>query len=192
MLEFLQSMALDPTSMTDTTSLLGPILALSVAFLIIALIILVAIYIYLSLAFLKIGRKVGLSEGVAGLAWIPFLGPMIITYLASGMHWWSWIVLSIGLMIPVVNILVLIFAVVITTYWMWKTFIAVGRPGWWSLIAPIGYVLGFLIGLASGTVGAIICLLAGVAHLVLIGIAAWGSAPTATKPAMKPVRPMKK
>ncbi len=191
MLEFLQSMALDPTTLGDTTSLLGPLLAVGIAFLVIALIVLIAIYVYLALAFLKIGRKVGLSENIAGLAWVPFLGPTLVSYMASGMHWWPWVV-SLGLIVPILNFGVILFFLIMGIIWMWKTFVAVGRPGWWSLIAPIGGGIGIFLGLASSVVGGIVNLIVGIAYLVLVGIAAWGSTQPVAKPAMKLMKPMKK
>lgn len=192
MFKFLQNLALNQMSdITDTGALLGPILALGIAILVVVLIALIAIYIYFALAFLKIARKVGLSENVAGLAWVPFIGPMLVSYIVSGMHWWPWIVL-LGLIIPILNIGVIMFLAVISIIWMWKTFEAVGRPGWWSLVVPMGGLIGFLLTFASPVLGVIINLIAGVAYLVFIGIAAWGSgAQQAVKPA-KPVKLIKK
>jgi uncharacterized membrane protein YhaH (DUF805 family) len=175
---------------------------------VIALIVFIAVYVYLALAFLKIGKKAGLEENAAGLSWIPFFGPIVVTYLVSGMHWWPWIVISIGMMILLVLVNIGVFSFFLGTifygivgvflllgtiiYWMWKTFAAVGKPGWWALIAPIG-VIGGLISLASPIVGGIINLIAGIAFLVLLGIAAGSSGGQEVKPIVKPAgKPMAK
>jgi len=69
----------------------GGLLALIAGILIFVILIAIALYIYSSLAFMAIGRKAKLSA--PGLAWIPGVGPFIISFQASKMHWWPWLLL---------------------------------------------------------------------------------------------------
>lgn len=128
------------------------------AFIILAILILVALYVYLSFAFMAIAKKRKLSS--PWLAWIPGFGPLIISYRISKMHWWPWLML-IGFAIPFVGIICAIIFSVYAIIWMWKTFQAMHRPGWWALVS-IGAMIPF-IGFVFGIV-----------YLVLIGVAAWG------------------
>ncbi|MBU0957207.1 MAG: DUF805 domain-containing protein [Nanoarchaeota archaeon] len=139
------------TAAIDTGMFAGLFAALA-AFMILFLLIGIGIWIYLSLAFMKIGKK--LKQSSPGLAWIPGIGPAIIAFRGAKMHWWPWLLL-IGMIIPFVNIVAGILFVIFNYIWLWKTFEAIGKPGWWPLIALIPLV------------GPII-------YLILLGIAAWG------------------
>ncbi|MEM4330939.1 MAG: hypothetical protein QW273_02940 [Candidatus Pacearchaeota archaeon] len=125
--------------------------------LILLLVLFIAVYIYLGFAFSAIGRKAKLKT--PNLAWIPFVGPLIIAFQISKMHWWPWLLL-IGIIIPIVNILVLLAFTVFATIWQWKMFVAIGKPGWWALIDLGGFI-------------PFIGVLFTIAQLVLYGIAAW-------------------
>lgn len=145
--------------------LLGAYIAMFAGFMIVAFILAIAGYIYLSLAFMKISQKANLTS--PALAWIPGVGPLIQMYRISGMHWWPWLLLAVPLIafpvmfIPIIGILAsIIYFVAILTFavfviiWMWKTFEAVNKPGWWVLL-----------GLIPG--------IGGLISLILIGVAAW-------------------
>jgi len=136
------------------------LLALGAAMLAVVTVVMIALYIYLGFAFSAIGKKAKLKSAM--LAWIPFIGPLIVTYQISKMHWWPWLLL-IGFFIPYLNFACMLVFGVYGFIWMWKTFEAVKRPGWWALIAlgQIIPIIGFLFGLA---------------YLALIGIAAWAKA----------------
>jgi len=121
--------------------------ALVAAFFVVFLIVGIILYVYLSFAFMAIGKKARLQS--PGLAWIPFVGPGIIAYQASKMHWWPWL-LIIGFFIPFVNIVANIAFAVYMVIWQWKMFEVINKPGWW----------------------AILCLIPGV-NLVMYGVAAW-------------------
>ncbi len=148
--QFLQTATLG----TDYGSLASAFLALGIFIIIILLGLIAIFYVYMSLAYMAIGRKAGLKS--PGLAWIPFIGPQIISFQASKMHWWPWL-LYIMFFIPFVNIAVAIVLVVYSVIWHWKMFEAIGKPGWWAIL-----------------------LLLPVVGLVMIGIAAWGKSESAT------------
>lgn len=116
------------------------------------LIVGIAVWVYMSLAFRAIAIKN--KQSSPDLAWIPGVGPLIIAFRASNMHWWPWLLL-IGYIVPIIGILALIVFVVYAMIWQWKLFEAIGKPGWWVLMSLIP-VLG------------------GIVYLILLGIAAWG------------------
>ncbi|MFP4568307.1 MAG: hypothetical protein ACLFN8_05170 [Candidatus Woesearchaeota archaeon] len=126
--------------------------ALAAGMLVFLIIALIGIYVYTSFAFMKIGQKAKLKT--PELAWIPGVGPTILAYQSSKMHWWPWLLL-IAIIIPFLNILAMLTFAVFSYIWMWKLFENINKPGWWPLL-----------GLIPG-VGAII-------FLIIIGLAAWG------------------
>jgi hypothetical protein len=128
---------------------LGALAGILAAFMVVFAIVGVVLWIFLSLAFMKIAKRLG--QSMPGLAWIPGIGPLIVAYRASGMHWWPWLLL-IGYVIPLVNFIFAIAFAVFSIIWMWKMLEALGRPGWWAILIAIIPVV----------------------NLILIGIAAWG------------------
>lgn len=138
----------DPASM----GALGGLAAMIAAFAALFFVIGVVLYIYMSLAFMAIAKKVGYKP--AGIAWIPVIGPALIASNTAEMHWWP-ILLMIGFFIPFLNIICTIAFAIFWFIWMWKTFEAVDKPGWWVLLNLIPFVGGLI-------------------FLILLGIAAWG------------------
>lgn len=130
---------------------IGLFFGLLLAYLIFMIIIYIAIYIYTSLAYMKLAKKTNTEP--AWLAWIPIANLYLHSKMA-GMHWWPMLLL-IGLVIPFVNFAVMIVLIVFIVIWNWKIFEKVGRPGWWAIFMIVPFV------------GTII-------FLVLLGIAAWG------------------
>lgn len=128
------------------------LLALSAGLLVFGFLILIGVYIYTSFAFMKIGQKAKLQT--PELAWIPGVGPLILAYQSSKMHWWPWLLL-IGFIIPVLGFFAMIAFAVFGYIWMWKLFENINKPGWWPLLALIPIVGGII-------------------YLILIGLAAWG------------------
>jgi hypothetical protein len=140
-----------------------------IVFLGIILFIYLLLYIYTSIAYMKIAKKLGTER--AWLAWIPVGNLLLLSQMAQ-MHWWP-----ILLIIPVIalfsfmmivasEIIFIAFFVVsiigiIILYvhwfiWHWKMYERLGRPGWWSLMYLIPYA-GIIL------------------YSVLLGIAAFGN-----------------
>jgi hypothetical protein len=128
------------------------------------LVIFLSLWLYFSFAYMAIAKKT--NQNMPGLAWIPLIGPGLIASKAAKMHWWP-IILSVGFFSyfiylfliynPIIIILGYLSIIVYSIFfiiWMWKTFEAVGKPGWWVLLIFIPFV-GSLI------------------YLILLGIAAW-------------------
>lgn len=151
-------MALDLTSLNLTSETLESSPEFMVAFLaflagiiVLVAIVSIGIYIYTSFAYMAIGRKAKLNA--PGLAWIPGVGPLIVAFQTSKMHWWPWLLL-IGFLIPFVNFIAPLVFAVFAIIWQWKMLEAIKKPGWWILLVLIPG-LGILI------------------WLILLGIAAW-------------------
>lgn len=127
------------------------ILAIIGAVLLVLIPILIAIYIYTSLAYRAIAKKTKTKR--SWLAWVPVGRYFLIADMAQ-MPWWP-ILLIIGFFIesasPIFQIAFSVFFVI----WLWKIFERLGRPGWWALLIIIPFV-------------------GGIVFLVLLGIAAWG------------------
>jgi hypothetical protein len=135
-------MALGEMYTADTAGLIALIMGMILLFVIIAIVL----YIYSSFAFMAIGKKAKLKS--PGLAWIPAVGPTIISYQTSKMHWWPWL-LIIGMFIPVIGFLFSITFAVFVVIWEWKMFERVKRPGWWALLCLIPVVNLVLYGIAA-------------------------------------------
>lgn len=127
-------------------SAMGGLFALAIGLVIFVIAVMIALYIYMSLAFTAIARKAKLSS--PGIAWIPGVGPIIIAFRASEMHWWPWLLL-IGCFIPIVNIFAGIAFTVFTIIWMWKMFEEIKKPGWWTILMLIPVVNLVMIGIAA-------------------------------------------
>ncbi len=118
----------------------------------ILIIIAIAIYVYLSLATMRLAKKTQTKYG--WLAWIPLANFYLYSQMA-GMHWWP-IFLLAGMFIPYIGFLSLIAFTVFNFIWFWKIFEKVGKPGWWILFSLIPSA-GWLI------------------TLILLGVAAWSA-----------------
>ncbi len=140
------------------TGALSMLLSFILAMLLFLIILEIAIYIYSSFAFMAIGKKAGHPK--PGIAWIPIIGKPLLTAKIAKMSWWP-ILLLLGYFftyIPVFGVYItyafFIGFSIFSIIWMWKTYEAVGKPGWWSLMVLVP-VAGFLM------------------YFILIGVAAW-------------------
>lgn len=178
------------------TNLLGAFVGIFIVF----ILILFALYLYSSAAYSKIGRKAGLNS--PGIAWMPGLGWLAVIFESSKMHWWPFLIMVCGFLLGYILILsvlivgaimailggailfaTMIFWLVITTIWHWKTYKTVGKPGWWILVPILATIIGLVlafIGASANTpvvsiFGIIMIIIGAVIHLILIGIAAWSN-----------------
>jgi uncharacterized membrane protein YhaH (DUF805 family) len=147
---------------------LGALLGIFLGFAILFFVISLAVYVYTALAFMKLAKKTNTPNG--WMAWIPIVNLFLISKMAK-MHWWPILLLIIPLLVGIISpflgetvatilgLLVFVSYLVLIVFafiWQWKVFEAVGRPGWWVLLAIIPFV-GTLI------------------YLILLGVAAWGN-----------------
>lgn len=114
------------------------------------LIVLVAAYIFTSLAFYTIGKKLKYKQ--PWLAWIPIVNMAMVLEI-GGFHW-AWIFL---MLIPILGWIPL---GVLTLISMWRIFEKRNYPGWLCLVyllSPIPF-LGWV---------------ANIAGIVILGLVAW-------------------
>ena len=125
----------------ENLALGGSLVALILEALALFFVLFIVMWVYMGLTFSAMARKARLKS--PGLAWIPFVGPAIISFQASKMHWWPWLLL-IGFVIPAISGLASLAFMVFFVIWQWKLFEAIKRPGWWALlclITPVNFVL---------------------------------------------------
>lgn len=143
---FLQTATLGNAGMSS-------IIGLVLGFLAVMAVVSFALYIYMALAFMAIGKKA--KDPLYGLAWIPGLGASLIAFRASKMHWWPWLLLASMLIvwIPVIGSIVYFLAMmtfaVYNIIWLWKMFEAIDKPGWWAILLLIPIVNFIIMGIAA-------------------------------------------
>jgi uncharacterized membrane protein YhaH (DUF805 family) len=191
---------------SDGGSTFSEVIEQSIGIVIVLILVLFGIYIYFSIAYSKIGEKAKL--GSPGIAWMPRFGKLAIIFESSKMHWWPFLMMIIGIILGFIVVMfgleskialyigigILIVTIVVFSImaiiWHWKTYEAVGRPGWWILVPIISFIVSCVLALigsktmifAISIAGIIISSLGFIAHLVLIGIAAWGEGENRTSP----------
>ncbi|MGV8151840.1 MAG: hypothetical protein ACP5OG_02070 [Candidatus Nanoarchaeia archaeon] len=133
---FLESLTMDPNALASG-AMAGGLVAFIMAMLGVFIVIGIAIYLFTSFAFMSIAKKARYSS--PGLAWIPIVGPAIIASSVAKMHWWP-ILFLIGFWIPGIGGLFSLAFTVFFIIWMWKTFEAIKKPGWWAIMLLIPIV----------------------------------------------------
>lgn len=120
-----------------------------------------AVYIYTSFAFMAIAKKARHKK--PWLAWIPFIGKPILTSQIAKMNWWPILLLIIpaialltlpfsllfSIVLFIISIPFVITFAVFYIIWQWKTFEAVGHPGWFVLFIFINIVYLVFLGIVA-------------------------------------------
>lgn len=145
---FLESLSLGEGFLAGFTG--GAAVATLVALGVLAIVFVVAIYIYVAWALMVIGQKLNYKR--AWLAWIPFANISMVLQL--GNFHWAWVFL---ILIPIVGWIAL--AVLVIISW-WRIFEKRGHPGALALL-----ILGTFVPYLS--------VVFYIAFLVVIGIVAW-------------------
>jgi len=108
--------------------------------------LMIAVYIYTSLVYVKIAKKINIKP--TGIAWIPVVGPALISAKIAKAPWWP-ILLLIGIFVPILSMAAAVAFTVFFTIWSWKMFEKLRRPGWWALLCLISPVNLVLLGIAA-------------------------------------------
>jgi len=140
---FLETLTMDPAS---AALISGGLIAFIMGMLVFVLIASVALWLYSSFVFMAIAKKAKYAS--PGLAWIPVVGPLIVTNQISGMPWWP-ILLIIGCFIPFVGGLFSIAVMIFFIIWLYKTFEKIGKPGWWAVLMIVPVVNLIMLGIAA-------------------------------------------
>ena len=107
--------------------------------LLILLLVVLALYVYTSLALMFIARRTNTPN--AWLAWIPIANVYLLTQIAQVSGWWTLAVL-IGA-IPILGFIVL---TGLSLWWFWRVAERVGMPGWTGLLMIIPVVNLIMLG----------------------------------------------
>lgn len=124
-------------------------------------VLILAIYIYSSFAFMAIAKKA--KHPKPWLAWIPWIGKPLLTSQIAKMHWWPilfiipmFVALTFLPVAPILSIILIILAIpfsivlfVFYIIWQWKTFEAVGHPGWFVLFIFVSIVYFVFLGIVA-------------------------------------------
>ena len=120
--------------------------AFIMTFLVVILIFSALLWVYTSLAFVAIAKKGGYSK--PNLAWIPLVGPLIISSQIAKMHWWPILLIlleGVPFVSAVSNLVLMVFAII----WLWKTFEIIGKPNWWAILMLIPFVNFIILGVVA-------------------------------------------
>lgn len=139
-----------PQELADAIAggVVGALIAMSIVALVV---LLLALYIYFSMAWMTIARKLNYKH--PWLAWIPIANFAMM--LQMGRFHWAWIFL---VLVPIVGWLALLVMLIIAT---WRIFEMRRYPGWFSLSMVIPQIGGIL-------------------YLIAIGFVAWKDKPRIT------------
>jgi len=119
-------------------------LAMGVAFVLFALIIGLAAYIYCALALMKIAKRTKTDK--AWLAWIPIANLYLLIKI-GGLQWW----LIFGLLLVMIPNIGGLLVTVLMAYIWWNICAKLKRPEWWGILLVIPIL-----------------------NLIMLGILAWG------------------
>jgi len=98
-------------------------------------------YLYSSFSFFSIARKNQI--GAPGIAFIPLIGPAIIAFKASDMHWWPWVLLIL-IFIPLIGFVAQIIFLIYVIIWCLKFFEKLNNPKGKFIILTI-YILNLIL-----------------------------------------------
>ncbi|MFZ5955120.1 MAG: hypothetical protein ACOYT4_01740 [Nanoarchaeota archaeon] len=127
--------------------MMAAVLALFFIVLLIAFFLAIALYVYVSLAYMNIAKKTNTEP--AWLAWIPIANFYLMSKIAD-MRWWPMLLL-IGIFIPFIGPVFWIAFLVFLVIWNWKILRAVEQPGWIAIFMIIPMLnIVFLIFLGIG------------------------------------------
>ena len=155
------------------------VLGIVLFFIMLIFVLLVGMYIYVSLAHVAIAKKA--KNKNSGIAWIPFVGPLLISLQIAKMHWWPLLLMPIPFLFigfPILSSILNIPFLIFSTIWEFKMFKAVKKPGWWAIFTSALSLIAMITSYFytpeevplyfSG-----IYLVAFVFYFIFIGIAAW-------------------
>ncbi|MBC8500326.1 MAG: hypothetical protein ISS25_01520 [Nanoarchaeota archaeon] len=117
----------------DTVPGLGSFITLFAGALVLALIIGLAVYVYIAIALMTIAKKT--NTPLAWLAWIPLANIYLMTQIADLSWWWT-----LAILLPIIPFIGQIALIVIMVWWWWKIAEKRGFPGWLGILTIIPLV----------------------------------------------------
>ncbi|MFP4423609.1 MAG: hypothetical protein ACLFP2_00095 [Candidatus Woesearchaeota archaeon] len=125
---------MDPT-FTDPNAMAGIMGALAGVAIFVGLIA-IGVYVYMAFAMMKTAQRLGTPN--AWLAWIP-IGNMVLMANMAKMHWWPVLLILIA-WIPIIGWIAGLVLAVFAIIWQWKICEARNKPGWWAILLIIPLV----------------------------------------------------
>lgn len=116
---------------------------LAAGFLLGALIVVLAVYIYTSLALMTIAKRT--KTEYAWMAWIPILNLYLMSRIA-GIHWWTVLVVIFAGWIPLIGQLA---AAAIIVWWWWMIAEKRKYPGFFGILMLIPIVNFIILGVLA-------------------------------------------
>lgn len=141
----IENLMLDSSNLAES-AVGGGLAAFAVVAIVFGLIFALAIYIYMSYVYMIIARKAKYPS--PAIAWIPIVGPSLISAKLAGMHWWP-VLLLLATPIPFLGQLAGLVFMVFLIVWTWKMFEGFGRPGWWAIFWLINIVEMVFLGIVA-------------------------------------------
>ncbi|MEM2956036.1 MAG: hypothetical protein QW041_00450 [Candidatus Pacearchaeota archaeon] len=121
---------------------LGALAAMGLTIMILAAIVVIAIYVYTSLALMTIAKKTKTEN--AWLAWIPVVNIWLIIQIAE-QPWWQ-IFAILLYFIPVIGGIVFL---AVMAFWFWKISERRSMPGWLGILMIIPIVNLIVLGILA-------------------------------------------
>lgn len=131
-------------SVTLDANTMGLIAGLFVTFFVVAIIMILAFYVYFAFVLMTLAKKTGTEK--AWLAWIPVVNMYLLIKIAKLPSWWLF-----ALLLPAIPFIGGVALYGIYIYWWWRIAEARKFPGWISLLMIIPVV-----------------------NLAIMGVLAWG------------------
>jgi hypothetical protein len=139
----------------------------------------IGMYIYVSLAHVAIAKKA--KNKTPGLAWIPLVGPLLISFQIAKMHWWPFLLFPLPFLFigfPILSSILTIPFGIFSTIWEFKMFKAVKKPGWWAIftsgLSLIAMIPSYFYAFGEVPLSfSLLYLINFIFYFIFIGIAAW-------------------
>jgi len=112
---------------------LGFLAGVTMAVMVFALIIGIAVYVFFALSLMNVAKKTKTPN--AWFAWIPILNILLMLNIAK-LPWWY----IFYLLLPLIPFIGYIAALAVFMYIFWKVAEAVNKPGWYALLTLIPIV----------------------------------------------------
>lgn len=122
---------------------LGALGSFIAGFFLLALLIGLALYIYMALALMGIAKKTNTPN--PWLAWIPIANFYLIAKMAGKSGHWTW--LFVGALIPFVSSIASIAVLIVSIWFFWVIAERIDMPGWTSLLLLIPIINLIVLGI---------------------------------------------
>lgn len=187
-----------PMTDGEQAALMGGLAAMGVGLMIFWLVMMVGSYVFSSLIFMSIAKKLGQKS--PGIAWIPGFGPVIVIFKASGMKAWPWFLLIVPVIVSIIALISVVVGIVSGSVGglvvMGLLMMVLSFVAWLSMIAfgvfNMIWLVKMLLRFGKSTAWILVFFLVPLASTIMLIMLAWGkSQPTEKKESPKKESPKK-